>query len=114
MDKAAVIRSLVGAKDRHASHQCLTGRLSDNPPVGGWPEIGSVVAQLQGSAGGIVPPYVNLSPKMKHTPYNFGHPSFLGVGQTPFMPQGNIKSDMTLNEHDARAARRPQGLAREF
>lgn len=96
MDKVAVIRSLVGAKDRHASHQCLTGRLSDNPPVGGWPELGSVVAKLQGNAGGIVPPYVNLSPKMQHTPYNFGHPSFLGVGQTPFMPQGDIQSDMTL------------------
>ncbi|MFT4549858.1 MAG: hypothetical protein ACI8XO_002714 [Verrucomicrobiales bacterium] len=97
MDKVAVIRSLVGAKDRHASHQCLTGRLSDNPPVGGWPEIGSVVAKLQGGSGGIIPPYVNLSPKMQHSPYNFGHPSFLGVGQTPFMPQGDIKADMTLN-----------------
>jgi hypothetical protein len=99
MDKAAVIRSLVGAKDRHASHQCLTGRLSDNPPGGGWPEIGSVVAKLDGAQAGIVPPYVNLSPKMQHSPYNFGHPSFLGVGQTPFTPQGDIKSDMTLNSN---------------
>ncbi len=41
MDKFAIIRSLVGAKDRHSSFQCATGRLFRQQPQGGWPEIGS-------------------------------------------------------------------------
>ena len=55
-DKLAFIRSVVGAKDRHESFQCVTGRLNENQPPGGWPEIGSVVSRLQGGAGAAVPP----------------------------------------------------------
>lgn len=96
-DKLALVRSVVGAKDRHESFQCVTGRLNENPPPGGWPEIGSVVSKLQGSLGAAVPAYVNLSQKMQHTPYNQGRNSFLGVGHSPFMPLGSVKDDMTLN-----------------
>jgi hypothetical protein len=96
-DKLAFIRSVVGAKDRHESFQCVTGRLNENQPPGGWPEIGSVVSRLQGGAGAAVPPYVNLSQKMQHAPYNQGRNSFLGVGHGPFMPLGSVKDDMTLN-----------------
>ena len=95
-DKFAFVRSVVGAKDRHESFQCVTGRLNDNVPPGGWPEIGSIVSTLEG-AGAAVPGYVNLSPKMQHTPYNQGRTSFLGVAQAPFMPMGSVKDDMTLN-----------------
>ena len=45
-DKCVFIRSVVGAKDRHYSYQCMTGRHNDNSPAGGWPEIGSVIAEL--------------------------------------------------------------------
>ena len=96
-DKLVFVRSLVGAKDRHESFQCVTGRLNENPPPGGWPEIGSVVSKLQGSTGSAVPPYVNLSQKMQHAPYNQGRSSFLGIGHSPFMPLGSVKEDMTLN-----------------
>ena len=95
-DKLTFIRSVVGAKDRHESFQCVTGRLSNNAPPGGWPEIGSVVSKLKGGAAA-VPSYVNLSQQMKHTPYNQGRPSFLGVAHSPFMPMGRVKDDMTLN-----------------
>lgn len=95
-DKFTFVRSVVGAKDRHESFQCVTGRLNDNVPPGGWPEIGSVVSKLQGGAAA-VPNYVNLSPKMQHTPYNQGRTSFLGVAHAPFMPMGSVKDDMTLN-----------------
>jgi hypothetical protein len=95
-DKFAFVRSVVGAKDRHESFQCVTGRLNDNVPPGGWPEIGSIVSTLEG-AGAAVPGYVNLSPKMQHTPYNQGRTSFLGVAHAPFMPMGSVKDDMTLN-----------------
>ena len=96
-DRCAVIRSMVGAKDRHESFQCMTGRLNERNPPGGWPEIGSVISKLQGSPNPTLASYVNLSPKMRHSPYNFGKPSFLGVGHTPFMPLGAIKDDMVLN-----------------
>ena len=95
-DKFAFVRSVVGAKDRHESFQCVTGRLNDNVPPGGWPEIGSVVSRVQGG-GTSVPCYVNLSPKMQHTPYNQGRTSFLGVAHAPFMPLGSVKDDMSLN-----------------
>lgn len=95
-DKFAFVRSVVGAKDRHESFQCVTGRLNDNVPPGGWPEIGSVVSRVQGGSPS-VPCYVNLSPKMQHTPYNQGRTSFLGVAHAPFMPLGSVKDDMSLN-----------------
>ncbi|MEO8272095.1 MAG: DUF1501 domain-containing protein, partial [Aureliella sp.] len=96
-DKLAIIRSMVGAKDRHESFQCMTGRLNERNPSGGWPELGSVISKIQGTSNSSSAAYVNLSPKMRHTPYNFGHPSFLGVSHTPFMPLGDIKDDMVLN-----------------
>jgi Protein of unknown function (DUF1501) len=96
-DKLAFIRTVVGAKDRHESFQCMTGRLNERNPPGGWPEIGSVVSKLQGTTDPTVASYVNLSPKMQHRPYNFGQASFLGVGHTPFNPLGQIKDDMVLN-----------------
>ena len=98
-DKCVFIRSVVGAKDRHYSYQCLTGRHNDNAPPGGWPEIGSVISDVDRRSGieTGVPGYINLSPKMKHKPYNFGDSSFLGVSANPFKPNGNSLSDMTLN-----------------
>ncbi|MED6300109.1 MAG: DUF1501 domain-containing protein [Verrucomicrobiota bacterium] len=99
-DKCVFIRSVVGAKDRHYSYQCMTGRHNDNSPAGGWPEIGSVIAELDSRSEQKTqaPTYINLSPKMKHTPYNFGHSSFLGVSCKPFRPNGDCLSDMTLEQ----------------
>ncbi len=96
-DKFAIIRSMVGAKDRHESFQCMTGRLNERNPAGGWPEFGSVVSKLQGTVDPTVASYVNLSPKMRHMPYNYGRSSFLGLGHSAFMPRGAIKDDMLLN-----------------
>jgi hypothetical protein len=96
-DKLAIIRTVVGAKDRHESFQCMTGRLNERNPPGGWPEFGSVISKLQGTSDPTLASYVNLSPKMRHTPYNYGRASFLGFGHTPFMPLGAIKDDMVLN-----------------
>src|SRR5262249_43856811 len=63
-DKLAIIRSLVGARDRHESFQCMTGRLNERNPPGGWPELGSVISKLQGSTDPTLPAYTNLSPRM--------------------------------------------------
>ncbi len=97
MDKLVPIRSIVGAKDRHESFQCLTGRLNDNLPRGGWPELGAVVSRLQGGVLSGVPPFLALSPRMQHRPYNNGTPGFLGPAHAPFKPEDEGRNDLVLN-----------------
>ncbi len=96
MDKLVPIRTIVGCTGSHYSFQCMTGRDHRRQPPGGWPELGSVVAKVQGSTSEAVPPYVGLSPRMQHTPYNSGYPGFLGSAYTPFQPNGDGKDDMLL------------------
>jgi hypothetical protein len=61
-DKYTVIRSMVGAEDRHDAFQCQTGHLVRSQPAGGWPSMGSFLARLQGSAN---PPWI-ASPTGAH------------------------------------------------
>ena len=96
MDKLVPIRTVVGATGDHYSFQCMTGRSHRRQPQGGWPEFGSVVAKLKGSTAPSVPPYVGLSPKMQHFPYNSGKPGFLGPAYAPFQPNGEGKDDLVL------------------
>jgi hypothetical protein len=96
MDKLVPIRSVVGAKDRHESFQCMTGRLNESLPPGGWPEMGAVVSRTQGSARAGVPPFMALSPRMQHRPYNNGTPGFLGPSHAPFTPEAEGKDDLVL------------------
>ncbi|WP_339733814.1 DUF1501 domain-containing protein [uncultured Gimesia sp.] len=96
-DKCVFVNSLVGSIGQHASFQCMTGHSSNNQPAGGWPELGSALSHMKGDPATTSPAYVNLSPKMQHTPYNFGKNSFLGMSHTPFNPNGEMKGDMTLN-----------------
>ena len=96
-DKCVFVNSLVGSVGQHASFQCMTGHSNRKQPSGGWPELGSALSRLKGDPRATSPAYVNLSPKMQHTPYNFGKNSFLGMAHTPFNPNGEMKSDLTLN-----------------
>src|SRR5213593_1964278 len=98
-DKYTVIRSMVGAEDRHDAVQCLTGRLARNQPPGGWPCLGSVLSKLYGAVDRSMPPFVGLAPKMGHMEWaDNGSPGFLGVAHAPFQPnKGSGKDDMTLN-----------------
>src|SRR6185436_13604683 len=57
-DKYTIIRSMVGAEDRHDAVQCLTGRLSRNAPPGGWPCLGSVISKLEGPVERTTPPFI--------------------------------------------------------
>ncbi len=96
MDKFAIIRSLVGAEDQHASFQCATGHVSRQQPLGGWPEIGSILSRLHGPVDPAVPPAVDLSMKMEHLPYNLPGAGFLGTAHSPFKPSGDALNDMVL------------------
>jgi len=98
IDKTAIIRSIVGATGDHYAVQCLTGRSHVNPPAGGWPCMGSVLAKLEGVVDPAMPPFVGLSPKMGHMEWaDAGAPGFLGAAYAPFKPDGNGKADMVLN-----------------
>jgi hypothetical protein len=99
MDKAAIIRSVVGAFDDHDAYQCLTGRPNRNLPPGGWPSLGAVLSKVQGPANRALPPFVGLSPKMGEMRWaRSGDPGFLGPAHAPFQPnKGGGKEDMVLN-----------------
>lgn len=101
MDKFAVIRSLIGAQAGHTSFQCATGRTGNAPPPGNWPSIGAIVSKVQGRVNRAVPPAIDLSQLMAHAPYNIPGPGFLGLAHTPFRPDGETLSDMTLNREVA-------------
>lgn len=96
-DKFALIRSMADAVDDHSDFMCMTGRLKRNQPPGGWPSFGSVIAKLQGQADPAVPAFIGLEPRMQHRPYNASGPGFLGISHRSFRPEGEGKSDMTLN-----------------
>ena len=99
MDKLVLIRSLVGAEDRHDAVTCLTGRAPRRAPLGGWPCLGSVLSRLYGPVDRSIPPFVGLAPKMGHMEWaDNGAPGFLGVAHAPFQPnKGAGQDDMVLN-----------------
>src|SRR5262245_19986863 len=97
MDRFAIIRSMVGAEDRHASFQCMTGRTFARQPSGGWPSFGSVVSRLQGPVNPSVSPFVGLSPRMRTSTWaDAGQPGFLGLRHAPFKPNADGMADMVL------------------
>jgi Protein of unknown function (DUF1501) len=98
-DKYTIIRSMVGAEDRHDAVTCLTGRLTRGAPPGGWPCLGSFLAKLEGPADPSIPPFVGLAPKMGHMEWaDNGVPGFLGPAYAPLEPnKGGGKEDMVLN-----------------
>lgn len=99
MDKFAIIRSLYGCPDQHASDLCLSGY-----PIGArgrqdnHPSLGSAVSRLQGPVDPAVPPFVGLTIKTRHDPYcNPGEPGFLGASHAAFQPDGEGMANMRLN-----------------
>jgi Protein of unknown function (DUF1501) len=97
MNRFAIIRSIVGAEERHAAFQCLTGRRFGRQPAGGWPSLGSVVSRLQGPADPSVAQFVGLSPRMRTSTWaDAGQPGFLGLAHVPFKPNADGMSDTVL------------------
>lgn len=100
MDKAAIIRSVVGSRDRHEADQCMSGWLaSDMQNLGGRPSIGAAVTKLKGAVDPSVPPFVGLAEKTQHVPWsNPGAAGFLGTSYAPFKPDGPGMDNMKLND----------------
>ncbi len=99
MDKVAIIRSLYGSPDQHASDTCLSGYpIGPNGRQDGHPSLGSAVSKLQGTVDPAVPPFVGLTTKTGHSPYsNPGFPGFLGLPYAPFQPDSEGMANMRLN-----------------
>lgn len=86
-DKYTLIRSIVGLRDEHSSFQTNTGYVQDETEREGYPNFGSIVSKVQGSTHPVVPPFVDLSPTMRHRPYNSAGPGRLGT------PHAGVKAD---------------------
>ncbi|MHB1556361.1 MAG: DUF1501 domain-containing protein [Isosphaeraceae bacterium] len=89
MDKVAVIRSIVGLRDEHSSAQTITGYPMGQAVREGRPNFGSVIARMQGPVDPVVPPFIDLSPVMKHKPYSSPGPGFLGHTYKPARMEGD-------------------------
>lgn len=97
MNRFAIIRSLVGSEGRHDAFECCTGRhFKSNQPQGGWSAMGSALSKLHGPVDPSVPPYVDLSFRMAHDPWNIKSSGFLGKAHAPFRPDGESMQDMRL------------------
>ena len=99
MDKFAIIRSLHGCPDQHASDLCLSGfPIARGEPQSGHPSLGSVLSKVQGPVDKAVPPFVGLTTPTRHKPYsNPGLPGFLGPAHAPIQPDGEGMANMRLN-----------------
>jgi uncharacterized protein (DUF1501 family) len=99
MDKFAIIRSLVGARDEHASNLCLSGYSIAENRTAHHPSLGAVLSKVFGPVERTVPPFVELIPKTQHPPYsNPGDPGFLGLAHSSVRPAGEMMTDMTLRD----------------
>jgi hypothetical protein len=100
MDKSVVIRSVVGAEDRHESFQCFTGwRHNELSSIGGRPCVGSAISRLKGPVDLSVPPFVGLAEKTQHGPWSDpGRPGYLGAAFSPFKPDGEGMANMRLGD----------------
>jgi hypothetical protein len=97
MDKFAVIRSLVGARDEHANPVCMSGyTLAEQNK--NHPSMGAAASRLFGPVDKTVPPFVDLIPKTQHKPYSIpAATGFLGRGYSAVRPDDQGMSDMVLN-----------------
>src|SRR5262245_32497693 len=99
MDKLVIVRSLVGNQADHDAVQVFNGHHPGKPvPSGGWPQLGSAVARLEGPTDPAVPPFMSLCYPCTHRPYNEPGPGFLGPVATPFRPTGPTRDDMQLRD----------------
>ena len=107
-DKLAFVRSLVGGRNDHNLHQCLTGwethpQQGDSVEVpgfapGGWPSLGSVIAKLKGPVDAAVPPFISLAPdKVESTTRaSLNQSGFLGSAYEGFEPRRAREANYVL------------------
>jgi hypothetical protein len=98
MDKCVVIRSLVGAVDRHDAIMCMSGWPHTSlAPIGGRPSVGAVLSKTLGPVDPSVPPFIGLARRTQHVPWSDpGTAGFLGIAHSPFKPDGEGMTNLRL------------------
>ncbi|MFO0879265.1 MAG: DUF1501 domain-containing protein [Gemmataceae bacterium] len=98
MDKCVVIRSMVGAPDRHDGIMCLSGWPHTSLiALGGRPSIGAVLSKVAGPVDPSVPPFIGLASRTQHVPWSDpGTPGFLGIAHQSFKPDGQGMNNLRL------------------
>ena len=99
MDKAAVIRSVVGCSGGHDAYLCMSGWHPSNlKSLGGRPSVGAATSKLFGPVDPSVPPFVGLAAPTKHIQWSHaGQAGYLGSAYGAFKPDGPGMKNMTLN-----------------
>jgi hypothetical protein len=119
MDKFVPIRTMVGSFGGHDGYQCMTGRVPNNPPQGGWPAAGAWVSKVQGVVQPGVPAHLSLMYKTGARGWGEpGNGGFLGAAHAPFRlvgeKAGSVADDMTLRDLSLERLRDRQGLLKSF
>ncbi len=96
MDRCTIIRSVVGQRDEHSSFQNLTGYTMGETERLRLPHFGSFVSRIQGPTHPVVPPFVDLFPRMQHKPYNSTGAGFLGPAYQQVRADGEDIASMKL------------------
>lgn len=99
MDKASIIRSIVGASGGHDAYQTTTGfRHESLRNLGGRPSIGAAIARLHGPVDASVPPFIGLAAPTQHREWSDpGAHGFLGAAYAAFKPSGPDMANMQIN-----------------
>ncbi|QEG40742.1 DUF1501 domain-containing protein [Roseimaritima ulvae] len=98
MNRAAVVRSVVGCTGGHDGYMCMSGwNQNQLKNLGGHPSLGAATAKLRGPVDPAVPPFVGLAKPTRHRPW--AHPGgagFLGAAYSAFRPDGPGMDNMKL------------------
>ena len=97
-DRLAIVRSLVGQRNEHTSHQNVTGYPRSIALRDQRPHLGGVVAKVLGSTTHLAPAAVDLFPTMRHKPYNSSDAGVLGRKYDPLRANGDRLSVMKLEQ----------------
>jgi hypothetical protein len=110
MHKLVFVRSLVGGRNDHNLHQCLTGweshpqqgdsQIIAGFPAGGWPSIGAAMSKIQGPVNRALPPFLSLAPEQAEstTRASLGQSGYLGLAHSGFQPYRLNPGDMVLKD----------------
>ncbi|MEE3373432.1 MAG: DUF1501 domain-containing protein [Planctomycetota bacterium] len=96
VERFAIIRSLVGAKNEHASELCFSGYGYQDSLLRQQPSLGAAVSKLLGAVDPSVPPFISLCHTTPNRWTDPGRAGFLGPAHRPFHPAGEDRQNMML------------------
>ena len=111
MDRFAIIRSLVGAKNEHASELCFSGFGYADSATRNQPSLGAAVSYLQGSVKPDCPPFISLAHPTPNHWTDPGRAGFVGPAYKPFQPKDQGLQDLVLSMPRKRLGDRRKLLA---